>query len=225
MFEDKQNKTELKLLEKQYEQKLEDSPDSFSFVLLAEVLFKQNKIEKTIATLLKGLKNSKNMVTARFLLGKAYFKCWKIDLAVKELKKVIELAPDNFAAGELLLEINKSEKKYEDALKITENLSVYYRDNAKLKAEMNELIKMIDCENKNKGILENKDFKAPIQKNYVYGKSIFKTETLADIYIYQNQYEEALEIMEALLLKEPHNLRYREKYNKVTHLLSRYHFR
>lgn len=225
MFKDKQNKAELEQLQKQYKQRLSDSPDTFSFVLLAEVLLKQNKIEEAITTLLKGLKNNKDMVTARFLLGKAYFQCWKIDLAVKELRRVIELAPDNFAAGELLIDINKSEKKYEDALKIAENLSLYYKDNLKLAKVIDELIKLIDCGNRNPHVVEGKDFRPPVQKEHVYKKSIFKTETLADIYISQNQYEEALEIMEALILKEPHNLSYREKYNKVTHLLSRHRFR
>ncbi len=223
MFRSRQNKTELDILEEKYEKQLEHSPDSSSFVLLAEVLLKKNKIEKAISILLKGLRKNKNMVTARFLLGKAYYQCWKIDLALKELKKVTQIAPDNFAAAELLIEIYKSEKKYDVALKIAENISFYYEDNPKLEKQIEKLHRLIKAKDENIKPGDNfvSGFRSAVDKNIKPEGGHLKTETLADLYISQNQYGDALEIMEVLILKEPQNLDYREKYNRVMHLLSR----
>lgn len=221
MFRSKQNKTELDILEEKYEKHLKAVPDSSSFVLLAEVLLKKNNIERAISILLRGLRNNKNMVTARFLLGKAYYQCWKIDLALKELKKTIELAPDNFAAAELLIEIYKSEKRYEDAFKTANSIIFYYKDNQKLEKEIKELADLINIENKRSSDRTLSSFRFSVSKKTKTNRNYLKTETLADIYISQNEYDEALKIMEELIIKEPQNLDYREKYHRVMHLLSR----
>ena len=221
MFKAKQNKTELDILEEKYEKQLKAAPDSSSFVLLAEVLLKKNNIEKAISILLSGLRNNKNIVTARFLLGKAYYQCWKIDLALKELNKTIELAPDNFAAAELLIEIYKSEKRYKDAYKTATGILFYYKDNQKLEKEIKELADLIDIEKKRFSEQVLSGFRSPVNKKTKNNRDYLRTETLADIYISQNKYDEALKVMEQLIIKEPQNLDYREKYHRVVHLLSR----
>lgn len=221
MFRAKRNKTELDILEEKYEKQLKAAPDSSSFVLLAEVLLKKNNIEKAISILLKGLRNNKNMVTARFLLGKAYYQCWKIDLALKELKKTIELAPDNFAAAELLIEIYKSEKRYEEAFKTANSILFYYKDNQKLEKEIKEIAELIEIDKKNSSKQILSGFNASVNKKIIKKRNFLKSETLADIYISQNEYDEALKIMEELIIEEPQNLDYREKYHRVMHLLSR----
>lgn len=223
MFRAKQNNKELDILEKKYEKQLKDSPESSCFVILAEILLKQNKIEKAISVLLKGLRNNKNMVTARFLLGKAYYQSWKIDLALKELKKVIKMAPDNFAAGELLIKIFKSEKKYKEALGIAKDLSFYYKENAKLEKEVQELKLLASGDSNNQQQIDyiRSEFRSAQANTHKTKEDFFQTVTLADIYISQNQYDDALKIMESLVLKEPNNIAYREKYNSVLQLLSR----
>lgn len=219
MFRLKKSKDDLELLEKKYEEQLKNNPASNSFILLAEVLLKRNRIDKAISTLSRGLRKNKNSITARFLLGKAYFQSWNIDLAIKELQKVISLAPDHFSASELLIEIKKSEKKYDEALKIAKNLSFYYRGNSELQKITDELLLLIDKSDND--IVANNSEKALGDKKGVSEKSFPRTETLADIYISQRQYAKALDILTELVLRYPKNVSYQDKYNKVVHLLSR----
>lgn len=219
MFRSNRSEKELDRLEKKYGEKLRDNPASSSFVLLAEVLLERNKVEKAVSVLIKGLRNNSNMITARYLLGKAYFMSWNIDLALKELGKVIKLAPDHFSASELLIEIKKSEKKYGEALEIVHNLSSYYRGNSELRRIREELESCMDEAKENSD--ESADEKPKVKIHKHNDKSFPRNDTIADIYISQGQYQKAIEILTELLFREPRNQSYREKYNRITNLLSR----
>lgn len=218
MFKINRKKDELELLEKKYEEHLKKNPSSTSFVLLAEVLLKRNRINKAISVLIKGLSRNRHLITARFLLGKAYFQSWNIDLALKELGKVVETAPDHFSASELLIEIKKSEQKYDEALMIAKNLAFYYRGNSEIQKIKEELEILKEKSIKDTNASENE--KAVENRKNRSETPFPRTETVADIYITQGQYEKALDILTELIFRDPKNVVYQDKYNKVVHLLS-----
>ncbi|MCZ6685883.1 MAG: tetratricopeptide repeat protein, partial [Candidatus Dadabacteria bacterium] len=93
---------ELAELEKKYEDILSEDPESNTFSLLANVLYRQGKTDKAIGVLIRGLGYNKNNVTARFLLGKIYYERWMINQAKKEMEKVLQYSPQNLEAAKLL---------------------------------------------------------------------------------------------------------------------------
>ena len=103
---------ELSKFEEKYARILTQDPSSVAFIFLAQVLYKQGKIDKAINVLINGLKYNKKSVTGRFLLGKIYYDRWLIERAKREFQTVVELAPDNLAACKMLVQILKSEEAY-----------------------------------------------------------------------------------------------------------------
>ncbi|NIP30837.1 MAG: hypothetical protein GTO02_13295 [Candidatus Dadabacteria bacterium] len=217
------NLSELERLEKKYENQIKLFPESNSFVLLAEILLKQNKIEKAIGVLIRGLVNNNENITARFLLAKLYYQTWKIDLAKKELKKVISLSPDNYASTKLLIEIYKSDKEYDKAIEVAKNLTIYYENDDYLINEIAELKNLADFYNRDQLRLKykKKDSESIKTANDDDNNGIYENETVVDLYISQGLYKDALKILNMLIIKEPANLDYQEKHHKVMKYLER----
>ena len=72
--------------EEKYARILTQDPSSVAFIFLAQVLYKQGKIDKAINVLINGLKYNKKSVTGRFLLGKIYYDRWLIEQAKREFR-------------------------------------------------------------------------------------------------------------------------------------------
>lgn len=214
----------LEELERKYEDQIKLFPESNSFILLAEVLLKQKKIQKAISVLVKGLQTNKENITARFLLARIYYQSWNINQAKKELIKVIKLSPDNYASGKLLIEIYESEKEYEKALEIANDLLFYYQNDNYLIEQIDKLNRLSSINNIDQLNLDYKkhEVKGNLNKKYIKVKEkIYENETIVDICISQGLYKEAMKILNMLILKEPDNLVYKDKYEHVRKYLER----
>lgn len=190
---------ELVILEQKYEEILSAEPKSNTFCQLADVLCKQNKVDKAIGVLIRGLGHNKNNVTARFLLGKIYYDRWLIEQAKKEMEKVLELTPDNLEAAKLLSQIYKSEDKYIKALETLEGAYVFHTDDNDLVCEINEIKKI---NSKNELELSSRAFETPIGSRKVSEikiddsaiKSEVYTETMFNLYMELGEYDKAREV-------------------------------
>ncbi|MGE0369317.1 MAG: tetratricopeptide repeat protein, partial [Candidatus Dadabacteria bacterium] len=64
---EKQSQEDLQMFAEKYEKVLADDPSSVAFIFLAQVLYKQGKVDKAINVLVNGLRYNKKSVTGRFL--------------------------------------------------------------------------------------------------------------------------------------------------------------
>lgn len=229
MPEDRNAAEDLQRFEEKYERVLSEDPSSVAFIFLAQVLYKQGKVDKAIKVLINGLKHNKKSVTGRFLLGKIYYDRWMIDQARKEFKTVVELAPDNLAACRMLVQIYRSEEELGTALHILRTAQSYHPHDAGIVEEIDEIEKGIGPKHKKdadfqsvkdriKSMLDSRteDELASSMKKYEGGVA---TETLADLYIGQGLYENACAVLEAVLQNEPGNEWIGEKLERTRLLL------
>ncbi len=207
--------------EEKYARILTQDPSSVAFIFLAQVLYKQGKIDKAINVLINGLKYNKKSVTGRFLLGKIYYDRWLIEQAKREFRTVVELAPDNLAACKMLVQILKSEEAYDKALELLRTASAYHTHDASIMSELREIEDSLSrAKNKEKEFqfaresiktaLESKSSEELESSVGKYEKELY-TETIADIYIAQGLYEKACVILEKVFESDPGNDAVRKK--------------
>ncbi|MGH7849744.1 MAG: tetratricopeptide repeat protein [Thermodesulfobacteriota bacterium] len=207
--------------EEKYARILTQDPSSVAFIFLAQVLYKQGKIDKAINVLINGLKYNKKSVTGRFLLGKIYYDRWLIEQAKREFRTVVELAPDNLAACKMLVQILKSEEAYGKALELLRTASAYHTHDVSIMSELREIedslslakSKEKEFQSAREGIktaLESKSVEDLESSVVKYEKELL-TETIADIYTAQGLYEKACKVLEAMLEKDPGNDAVRKK--------------
>lgn len=198
---------ELAELGKKYENTLSEDPESNTFSLLANVLYSQGKTDKAIGVLIRGLGYNKNNVTARFLLGKIYYERWMINQAKKEMEKVLQYAPQNLEAAKLLSQIYRSEDKWDKALQTLSVAYSFHSSDENVVVEMKEIKKEIS---KNKAKLSKQVFETPSGSRKIKGMEIddsskneeVYTETMANLYIEQGQYDKAREVLEKIFTNE-----------------------
>ena len=198
---------ELAELEKKYEDILSEDPESNTFSLLANILYSQGKTDKDIGVLIRGLGYNKNNVTARFLLGKIYYERWMINQAKKEMEKVLQYAPQNLQAAKLLSQIYRSEDKWDKALQTLSVAYSFHSSDENVVVEMKEIKKEIS---KKEAKLSKQVFETPAGSRKIKGMEIddsskneeVYTETMANLYIEQGQYDKAREVLEKIFTNE-----------------------
>lgn len=198
---------ELAELGEKYENILSEDPKSNTFSLLANVLYRQGKTDKAIGVLIRGLGYNKNNVTARFLLGKIYYERWMINQAKKEMEKVLQYAPQNLQASKLLSQIYRSEDKWDKALQTLSVAYSFHSSDENVVVEMKEIKKEIS---KKEAKLSKQVFETPAGSRKIKGMEIddsskneeVYTETMANLYIEQGQYDKAREVLEKIFTNE-----------------------
>lgn len=216
---------ELKKFEEKYEKILSDDPSSVAFIFLAQVLYKQGKVDKAINVLIKGLRYNKKSVTGRFLLGRIYYDRWMIEQAKKEFQTVVQLAPDNLAACRMLVQIYKSEEKYRKALELLRSAHAYHPQDPGIPAEIKDLEDRLYWNEKREGefLAAREKIRSSIETKSVeelessikkYDKELFSV-TMSDLYLDQGLYEKACSVLESILDGDPENNEIRIKLEKI----------
>ena len=198
---------ELAELGEKYENILSEDPKSNTFSLLANVLYRQGKTDKAIGVLIRGLGYNKNNVTARFLLGKIYYERWMINQAKKEMEKVLQYSPQNLEAAKLLSQIYRSEDKCDEALQTLSVAYSFHSSDENVVVEMKEIKKEIS---KKEAKLSKQVFETPAGLRKIKDMEIddsskneeVYTETMANLYIEQGQYDKAREVLEKIFTNE-----------------------
>ncbi|MEQ9618201.1 MAG: tetratricopeptide repeat protein [Deltaproteobacteria bacterium] len=216
---------ELRKFEEKYEKILLDDPSSVTFIFLAQVLYKQGKVDKAINVLIKGLRYNKKSVTGRFLLGRIYYDRWMIEQAKKEFQTVVKLAPDNLAACRMLVQIYKSEENYSKALELIKSAHAYHPQDSGIPAEIKELEDEFYAKEKREGefAAAKEEIRSSVEAKSVeelasritkYDKQLL-SDTISDIYLDQGLYEKACSVLESILDSDPENDEIRIKLEKI----------
>ncbi len=204
-------------LQEKYEKIIAEDPASVAFIFLAQLLIKRGLEDEAMQVLQTGLRHNNQNITGRFLLGKLYYERWLIDPAKKELEQVIELAPDNIGASKILIDIYFSESDIDKVKAVLEKAQQHHPDDTELTEfwEKANMMSSVDQSSEDTGAVytsADNPFVAPTGK--AEEKEI-ETETMADLCIRQGQIEQAITILEKLLIKEPDNRRIIRKLNDL----------
>lgn len=182
-------------LRKRYEYTSRVFPDTDSSLLLAEVLLSLGEVTQARRTISAYAEKKGDSASARLVLAKAHLMCWKTASAEKELKKALELEPENTEASRLLMEIYKSVGKFAEAASV-----VASPRSAADEASGSEKLAS----------------EGPARGGPRAGT--FETITVLNLYVAQGLYEEALQMIEVLCGREPHNADYRRRREEITAL-------
>jgi len=192
---------ELKALKEKYEKLLAENPSSVAFVFLAEILIKSGEIERATDVLTQGLKHNPQNVTAKFILGKIYYDKGMIEQAKKAVEEIVQSAPDNVAASKILIQIYRTEGKPEKALEVAQSVSFFFPGDDEIRDVIEDLKKEIAlAEEKEKAELSESIGEEEEKESFSeFFKAEIYTETMADLYMNQGLYEEAVRVFEKLM--------------------------
>lgn len=208
------------------------------FVKVANSAITDNNIDNAVEILLSGLKTYPDHSVAHLLLGKAYAMMGKYNEALEWFRKGSELIGShetlNYYRNELetirkqrsLFEVT-SGNSFFNSSKVnsdTKNEPDLFTQNDK-KTGGREYINSIDerlsqlaeeiskakISSSYSGTITNSDF-----ENILAEDNLVVSETLAKIYLSQNEYEEAIKVYERLIEKEPGaKTRYTDRINEI----------
>jgi len=208
------------------------------FVRIANNELEQNNILQAFQILEKGLKLYPNHPVAYFLLGKTFALKGKINKALEYFKKGSDLIQSEETYDYYVKEIESIKKQHmlfeesrgniftaglEDKTTyvnksefpgLTENNETQVKSDSSLDEKLDELAKEIS---KAKiSTLTDEEFKEPVHVSKISGDNLIISETLAKIYVAQEEFEEAIKVYEKLIKKEPAKHEYySEKINEI----------
>ncbi len=212
---------ELRSLRAKYEKLLSENPSSAVFVFLGEILIKLGEINKATDVLINGLKHNPQNITGKFILGKIFYEKGMTHAAKKEMEEIVQRAPDNAAAGKILVQIYRGERKLDSALDIAETVASFFPGDNEINEIILELKREVALAEESEKVLpsfeenidESAEYPSDEELNSVSSsfKSKIYTETMADLFMNQGLYEDAFEILAKLYEQNPENTTIRMK--------------
>ena len=194
----------LAALRERYEYTAKTFPDSDSLLLLAEVLLASGEVRSARRAVRDFTAKKGDCARARVVLAKAHLMCWKTVSAEEELEKALELEPGHEEASLLVIKICRSAEKFDRAHEIASSLHSASGGSAVSAAEVSELERLRAAagrEKKPKG-------------------GLFETDAMLNLYVSQGLYEDALEMLETLLARDPENDSRRRRREEIEALAS-----
>ena len=182
------------------------------FLLVADQFLKKDDLKSALSILENGVNKFPEHPLAFVLLAKLYVKLGDPETAEFYLKKCNELLNNACTIAHYKKELNISTRKSSPFDLSRGNVFINSTDDMfkdevigeksdsvddRLSQIANELI------NRRVEKAEDSSFKAPLQKEYLPDKSKLASETFANIYLAQGREEEAIEIYELLLQRNP----------------------
>ncbi len=188
------------------------------FLIEAEALRVQNRLDEAIETCLRGLQGAPDLLPARLLLGRCYLEKEMHSEAKVELEKVAAMIEECLPVYKLLSRVYVHERK--DVNKALEAVrrALYFTSQEVVRKKVTPLeldlaVPMSgaappsSAESTGSGV--SKDQVA--QSGEKPTRSSIQTDTLAEIYIKQGKLEKALAIYDKILIRDPENTVARKK--------------
>ncbi|MBI3621500.1 MAG: tetratricopeptide repeat protein [Nitrospirae bacterium] len=225
-------------------EKLRKDPASRLFVPLAEEYVKAGLLEEAIQVLVDGLKRHPQFFSARVTLGRIYADQHKFKEAKVEFEQVLKASPDNLLALKKMATIYRMEGEREQAKKCCEMLLVSNPKDAEVRKLLDELTAADSRKNVASIPVADAPFEverpsdalastspaqpppseaptpaAPTQeRDQDDAPEELVSPTLAQLYMRQGHYAQAVRVYDELLRREPNNETYRQAHNMAVAL-------
>ncbi len=220
-------------------ERLQKEPGSRLFVPLAEEYIKAGMMEEAAQVLVDGLKKHPEFFGARVALGRVYFEQRKFKEAKVELEQVLKASPDNLVALKKLSTIYRMEGERDKARRCCEMLLA---DNPK-DAEARKLLDELTAADKSDAAsMQIADPPFEIERGTRQSPPVpsvpeppaaqaaqepaeddapeeLVSPTLAQLYLRQGHYAQAVRVYDQLLRREPQNETYQQAHSIALTLL------
>ncbi len=184
------------------------------FLVQAESLRVQNRLDEAIETCQKGLQTAPDLLPGRLLLGRCYLEKEMYEEAKRELEKVARLIEECLPVYKLLSRVYVHERKDVDKALEAVRRALYFtsQEVARKKAIPLEM----DSVTQTPPSSQPASSKRPFPNEWIdEPRSSIQTDTLAEIYIKQGKMEKALAIYDKILAGDPENTQAREKQDEL----------
>jgi tetratricopeptide (TPR) repeat protein len=224
-------------------EKLRKDPASRLFVPLAEEYVKAGMLEEAIQVLVDGLKKHPQFFSARVTLGRIYADQHKFKEAKVEFEQVLKASPDNLVALKKMATIYRMEGEREQAKKCCEMLLVSNPKDAEARKLLDELTAADLRENVGSIPVADAPFEVerasspttlsapeppapaapspaapPQARDEDDAPEELVSPTLAQLYMRQGHYAQAVRVYDELLRREPNNETYQQAHNMAVAL-------
>lgn len=180
-----------------YRQILARDPSSLVFAALAEAYRKRKRLNQAIETCKKGLRVHPHFLSGRVALARAYADADKMDLARKELERVVLSASDNLVAQRLLGDIYRKTVDLDRLEKTLHRILALDTEDERAREELQWI-------HIQKGIHPSATGGNSLKRDII-------TKTLAEIYASQGFHEQAFKIYQKLSWEKPDNPLFHER--------------
>jgi predicted Zn-dependent protease len=198
------------------------------FVVQAESLRMQNRLDEAIETLAKGIKQIPEYLPGRLLLGRCYLEKEMHGEAKIELEKVAAIIEECLPVYRLLSRVYVHERKDVDKALEAVRRALYFtsQEVAKKKLtplEMELTHPMISgkISSASSEAESGKQKDSPLESRVKAARLAIQTDTLAEIYIKQGKMEKALSIYRDILAQDPNHEMVRQKYEAIRKKMER----
>ncbi len=203
-------------------------PAETFFVIEAEALRVQNRLDEAIETCQRGLQTAPDFLPARLLLGRCYLEKEMQAEAKQELEKVAAMIEECLPVYKFLSKIYVHERK--DVNKALEAVrrALYFTSQEVARKKVTPLeLDLVPPVSEPMISSSGGSTEAGVQKEWgdeSRGKptrSLIQTDTLAEIYVKQGKLEKALAIYDKILTEDPENGAAREKQEALREAIKR----
>jgi len=195
--------------------------DRNNSVIQAGIYRAMGDTDSAIAVLISEIRQNPQNISAKMMIAEIYYERWMIDEAKRYLEQVIEQFPNNGKAIDMLSKIYLSENNTEKSLQILYKKLIFCGDKSKTLIEIEKLENNTDTDNENFDLARNiksklDDSAEPVSQQPVDKQVKVVTEIMADLYINQELYDKAAEILQELVMQNPSDLHLRTKLSAMS---------
>lgn len=189
-----------------FQEVLEKDPENAIAIKgLAEVYFKTNQKKSAIKMyqkLEKFLESNQEKAKNKLTIAKIHIDFAEYDLAIKEYEKILELYPDDINVKKALIELYNRNSDYEQLIDLALELYSKYAENDIGLWAMEALMETYKNINNYEKAMEY----ANLIKLHPLANNVQSDENIAMILLEEGNFQESIEILIALIEKDPNNI-------------------
>ncbi|UCE27577.1 MAG: tetratricopeptide repeat protein [Candidatus Coatesbacteria bacterium] len=200
---------------KRYEEILAKEPGAIIFAVLGSLYARKYEFDKAIEVLAKGAGNFPNYFSARILLSKCYLAKGDAEAAVDEITGVLGLDPYNVAALNLLGDVFRDGRLYDEAGEHYRKILEIEPENTDVQYKLHLLEQLAETEPE--PAVEPESEREPAETRDK--EEGLATITLAEVYAEQGLLDKAASIINRLLKDNPDDAAALEAYERIRRLI------
>lgn len=194
-----------------FQAKLARDPSSLVFAQLADAYRKRGRLEEAIHVCQKGLSHHPNYASAYLILGRAYEEKGDLLAAREAFQRVLEIDSESVLAHRFLGQIAEVRNEVPEALEAYRTALTLHPFDKEIRAAVERL----EAQTAGEVVWARREVAEADQQPSAPEAEPVATETLAELYATQGQYDRAAEIYDRLVTEAPDRDDLRQKYGEA----------